>query len=353
METAVGNEGAGGERGMIVEKEEQPKIALWGNWAIRDNGTHKRMSITLKEMLGDNFRRMSRPPRPQDDPKWADLNLFCDDGLNHESWLPPHPSAGWFIDTHLDPDGVRIKWAREFTWSFCAQQSGVMEMKKAGIKNVSWLPLAAHPIADRSRAELIVHFNHEIQKLKTAMHDVVDEDERERHRARIAEYEKNKELDKQYDVCFVGFLGAENGEGFNNRVDYLDAVFSAADKPYLAFNRFFEEAAIRYARSKVGFNISIKRDLNMRVPEVFSYGTCLLTNRNVDGLEDLGIIENVHYVGYEGKEEAVEKLNWCLENPIEREEIAQAGHKLVREKHLYRHRMEQMLSVCGVKNGSA
>ena len=110
-----------------------------------------------------------------------------------------------------------------------------------------------------------------------------------------------------------------------------------------------EQAAIRYARGRVGFNVSIRDDLNMRFFETLSYGTCLLTNKDVVGWKDLGFIDGEHFVGYLGIDDAIEKARWCLENPMEREKIAKAGHEKVRSEHTYQHRIEEMLNVMEIE----
>jgi len=79
-----------------------------------------------------------------------------------------------------------------------------------------------------------------------------------------------------------------------------------------------------------------------------SYGTCLVTNRDVVGWEDLGFVDGEHFLGYEGEEEAIEKIRWALDNPMERETIAKEGHIKVRAEHTYEHRVNQMLDTIGV-----
>ena len=96
------------------------------------------------------------------------------------------------------------------------------------------------------------------------------------------------------------------------------------------------------------FNISVRDDLNMRFFEVMSYGNCLVTNRDVVGWDDLGFVEDEHFLGYKGEEEMVDKIQWALDNPMEREKIAKTGHELVRSAHKYEHRINEMLNIVGV-----
>ena len=299
-------------------------IGLFYNSEIRNNGTPVRIWDAMKRGLGygENVIRYSRPEdMDRILEKNHDLHIFLDDGRDDIDWMPPKPNAAWLVDTHLGGD-KRLEWARQFDNVFCAQKTGCDILVAAGVQNVHWLPLACHPSADPNIEEMLKH-------------------------PKIADHCGGKNLNKQYDVCFVGFMneGKADGTG-NNRVEYLDRVFKTFPEFYFAYNRFFEDAAVRYIRSRCGFNISIADDLNMRFFEVMSYGTCLVTNTDVIGWQDIGFEEGKHFVGYQGMDDAVEKVRWCLDHPFEREKIAQAGHRLVRESHTYAHRMRQLLGAC-------
>ena len=158
---------------------------------------------------------------------------------------------------------------------------------------------------------------------------------------------QGRSLDKQHDIVFVGFLN-QDPIG-NNRVEYLDQVFKELPNSWLSVNCFHEHMAAHYVRGRLGFNISIRDDLNMRFFEVLSTGTALLANRDVVGLEELGFEEGVHFIGYQGVPEAIEKAKYYLKNHEERESIAAAGHQLVREKHTYVDRIKQMFKLCNVE----
>ena len=97
-------------------------------------------------------------------------------------------------------------------------------------------------------------------------------------------------------------------DGANDRIEYLDVIFKNFPNSWFAYSVFFEQAALRYARARVGFNISVRDDLNMRFFEVMSYGNCLVTNRDVVGWDDLGFVEDEHFLGYKGEEEMVDKV---------------------------------------------
>ena len=289
-------------------------VAYFYNSEIRNNGTAVR--------CWDAGGRPKRYSRPGVDVQEHDLYIMIDDGRDDIEWLPPRPNALWCVDTHLGYE-QRLKWAREFDTVFCAQVDGAQKMKVDGIENVHWLPLACHPPSDPSVGELLAHPGKE-------------------------EILGKHGLEKQYDVCFVGFLnmGVEGDEDSHNRVDFLDMMFKEFPNFHISTNCFFEHAAARYIRSRVGLNLSIKHDLNMRFFEAMSYGVAQLCNRDQLGWKELGFEENVHFYGFESEEEAVVKAHWMLANPVEREETAKRAFDFVRNGHTYADRMQGLIETC-------
>lgn len=289
--------------------------AFFFNAEIRDNGTARRIRDAAVRFHGKSVTRYNRPPYKglSEHP----LYIFVDDGRDDIPMEAPHPSACWLVDTHLGYE-TRLNWARQFDYVFAAQMPTVGKMKADGIESVYWLPLACHPPVDPTAFEM-------------------------KQAGLIPEMPK-----KEWDVCFVGHLNKGHQGRGNDRIEYLDRIFHAFPNSWMAFGRFFEEAAARYVRSRTGFNVSITDDLNMRFFEVLSYGVCLVTNNDVAGWKEMGFQDRVHFVGYRGVEEAIEAVKWCLDNPMEREEIARTGNRLVREKHTYLHRYQEILRICGI-----
>lgn len=276
------------------------------NADIRNNGTARRVKDAADRHFGVPLTRYTRPCEVNDE---HPLYIFIDDGRDDIPMDVPHPNACWLIDSHLGYD-TRLEWAFTFDRVYCAQLPSVGKMRQDGVE-AEWLPLACHPSVDPNVQEF------------------------------LAGSPEVNAVTKEYDIGFVGFLN-DDEEG-NSRIDYLDTLYKAFPESWLAFNKFFVDAAMRYHRARLGFNISIRDDLNMRFFEVMSYGTALLSNRDVVGVEELGFVDGEHYIGFEGKDEMVERAEWALKNPIEREKIAEAGHKKVRESHTYAHRLETLL----------
>ncbi len=288
------------------------RVANFYNSDIRNTGTSRRVTEAMKRMGLPGFMRYSRPAAVIGK---HDLHVFIDEGRDEIDWMPPRPNAGWFIDTHLGFER-RVSWAREFDWVFVAQKEAVEQFRQEGIV-AHWLPLACSPYLDPCYEELL----------------------------KVMGREAN--LVREYDCAFVGFMndGAAGIEDSHNRVDFLDAVFKAFPNSWMAVSRFFEEAAIRYVKARVGLNISIRHDLNMRFFETLSYGVCQVCNRDMDGWKALGFADGEDFLGFDTTEEAIEQVRWALEHREEREAIARSGWEKVRNGHTYEDRVKTILSM--------
>jgi len=206
---------------------------------------------------------------------------------------PGHPLVYWASDTHLGYD-YRLKSAKEADIVFCAQKKAVEQMKNDGVSNPMWLPHAFEPEA----------------------------------------YPKFNLASKRYDICFVGHVNS------GNRIDALDRMFREFPNFFYG-QRLFEEAARKYAESKIVFNIAMKDDLNMRVFEALGSGSFLLTD-DVSSLSDL-FRDGVHLATYKTLDEAVDKAKYYLENDEERQKIAEQGYNEVIKHHTIDHRVDKIL----------
>jgi hypothetical protein len=294
-----------------------PSVGFYYNADIRNNGTARRATEAACR-LGMKEKGFVRYTRPCPEPGRHALNVFIDDGRDDIAWLPPKPNACWLVDTHLGYD-QRLAWAKNFDYVFLAQLPDVERMKGDGLERVYWLPLACSPYLDPCYKEFQV--------------------------AR-----KDLDVTRIWDCVFVGYLnrGVPGNPKSHDRVAILDELFKAFPNSWLVFNQFFEQAALHYVKAKVGLNVSIAQDLNMRFFEALSYGVCQVCNRDMVGWEALGFLEDVHFLAWDSVGEAKEKIQWALNHMEEREQIAEAGWKLVREKHTYEHRVLEMLSKCGL-----
>ena len=280
-------------------------IGCTWNCEIRNNGTASYCMPALKELGHTVKHYQGRGPVGA-----HDFYLYVDDGRDDMSWNPPHPCAYWAIDTHLGYD-YRLWKASYFDRVFVAQKEAVDQFAKDGVA-AEWLPLACHPFAHPSKEELI-------------------------GREWPAE-----SLEEKWDWSFVGFLNDAKGEGSHSRVDYLDALQAAIPNGWISVNVFFEHMAQRFINARLGFHVSIKNDLAMRVFEVLSTGTALLVNRDAVGLSDL-FTEGEDFFGYTGPEEMVEVAKIALSDEALRRRIAGNGFSKVRAGHKYTDRMATII----------
>ncbi|MBI1991671.1 MAG: glycosyltransferase family 1 protein [Candidatus Omnitrophica bacterium] len=100
-----------------------------------------------------------------------------------------------------------------------------------------------------------------------------------------------------------------------------------------------------YRRARVGFNYSIHDDVNMRIFEVLAAETLLVTNQlRHDDLGRLGLEDRRHLVLYRSPRELFDLIEYYLAHPAERQAIAQEGAHVVRARHTYVRRLEQLLA---------
>lgn len=219
--------------------------------------------------------------------------------LPYKPFDTPKPFAAWISDTHIKTDtsdsyDYRLSVAKRADYVFVGQKAAVERMKEDGIPNPIWLPHAVEPLA----------------------------------------YPKFDLMDKKYDICFVGHVNSQN------RIDALDRVFSEFPNFYFG-QQLFENAARKFAESKIVFNISMTDDINMRTFESMATGSFLLTNW-IPTIEEL-FEDGKHLVLYRSLDEMVEKAKYYLTHDAEREKIAQAGYEEVIAKHKIQNRVDVIL----------
>ena len=141
-----------------------------------------------------------------------DLYLNIDDGLRYRLPQNLRPSAWWAIDTHID-FGWSLEKSQDFDFVFAAQNDGSQRLKQAGIESAVWLPLACDPE---------IHRKHDIQK--------------------------------EYDVCFVGNLFP------GQREELLELLQRHYSNSFIG-RRYFDEMAEIYSASRIVFNRSVANAL--------------------------------------------------------------------------------------------
>ena len=222
-----------------------------------------------------------------------DFVLAIDFGTHYILDIDYHPKAIWLIDTHLSLicDETMVK---SFDIVFVAQKEDYEKLKKK-FKYVYWLPLAAD-----------------------------------------SEYHGKKNLNKIYDIGFVGGLGMGNRKKFllNLKREYPNSFIGPAD---------CKKIGEIYSQSKIVINYSIKNDINMRIFEALMSGSMLITNRiKNNGFNEL-FEENKDLVVFDSWKDLKEKIDYYLKNEEEREKIALSGYQNAINYHKYEDRVKFIL----------
>src|SRR3989338_3286422 len=204
----------------------------------------------------------------------------------------PFPTACYMIDSHLNLSW-HLNWAKQFDFVFVAQRRYIPDFKKAGCKNVYWLPLGCDP-----------------------------------------DIHKKSDSKKIYDIGFVGSV-TKNHVRRKTLLDKLSKHFNVYTE-----RSFLYDMALTFSRSKIIFNEAIKDDLNMRVFEALSTGSLLLTDdARESGLTDF-FKDREHLIIY-NDDNIIELADYYLTHAEEREAIAKKGREEVLKRHTYDHRIKE------------
>lgn len=150
------------------------------------------------------------------------------------------------------------------------------------------------------------------------------------------EYFHPLSVNKDLDLAFIGNINISL-----ERQSIMNLLY---EKYKINEQRFYYQSEIPeiYSRAKIVLNMPLGDDLNYRTFEAMSCGSLLLTRRIKNGQEIL-FKEGVHFAAYENENELVEKLNYYLSHPDDREKIAQAGLEEIRKTHSLDMRLAKML----------
>lgn len=235
-------------------------------------------------------------------PQAVDLYLWVDPGGRY---FPPGiealplPTACYLVDVHLGH--WRQAAARFFDSVFVAQRDYVPVYRAAlGHAHVHWLPLAAAPD---------VHRRHP--------------------------------LPRDLEVAFVGNLAlAHRGTARARRLRLITGRYRTNDvkRQYTP-----DEVGRVYSQARIVFNTSLAGDVNMRVFEATACGALLVTDRVANGLETLFELER-EIVTYRSDAELVERIDYFLAHPAEREAVAEAGYRRTAGEHTYLQRAEALMA---------
>lgn len=257
------------------------------NWEISPQNVPCESSTPLSSIL-------SRTPQGWE----PDLYLWVETGIGS---IPPDlrehslPKVCYLIDSHIHFERHQ-EIARHFDFVFLAQKACVEPMKAAGCERVFWLPLACDPE---------IHGNGIQREL--------------------------------YDVGFVGSVTPAHVRR-KRLLDKIRRHFSL-----YCDRKFMDEMAAAFSRCRIVFNEAVNDDLNMRVFEVLCSGSLLITDSAPgSGLTDL-FQDNEHLIVF-SEETLVERIQYFLDRPDKRHQIARMGRREALARHTYNHRAKQLLA---------
>jgi len=211
----------------------------------------------------------------------------------------PFPTAFWAIDNHLNYRWHK-EYARQFDVTFFAQKDYVGAARRYGATNIHWLPLAAD-----------------------------------------AEYHRFEPRRSKYGVSFVGSVPG-------GRRRFFDSI--EPDIPLNIVTGVYEEQMAEIlAESKIGLNVSIREDLNMRFFEVLASGALLVTQKIRAGMNKL-FEEGTHFVTH-NVSDASSVLRYYLENDSLAAGIGRRGRELCLARHTYKHRCQEVIEVLSNAKG--
>lgn len=313
----------------------KPRVAIYYDilpqTGMRNDGAPLAVHYNLRKILnGETLEKMQKDGMQDDGSNvvhlspWFplkqhghfDLNILIDYGEDvlgiPIDWEIPRPNVYWAFDTHIDEKGYkyRLNRAKQFDHVFLCHKAQVADFIRDGIdpSKIHYLPCAAetdcyrpYPIMPKWDWSFIGHLNSQHRV------DLVDR--------------------------FIREFGLGDGKGY---MGYR--------MPQVQGHCILDDAAKKFSMSRIAINDSIKNDLNLRTFEAMACKTLLLTQANEPLLELFE--DGKHLLTYSSLDEAAEKAKWALNNPLDRQGIAEAGYQEIISKHTYNHRTLEILKKC-------
>jgi hypothetical protein len=278
------------------------KIALISNHAVAHTTAHYFAEVF--EEKGISFDRFF-PEQQREIGKEYSVRFYVDAGDHYLIEPQSHTlKAIYIIDTHmgLHDDLYLIKFADVV---FCAQYEAVEILSRIR-KNVFWLPLGCSE-----------------------------------------KYHFLGNAEKKFDIAYIGGTDPESSRDNGNpllrrRIEMLRLLKNRYPNNFIG-PAPRERIGEIYSKSKIVVNISVNNDLNMRFFEGICSGSLVVTEKLKDnGFEML--VDNTNSpvcVEYDGMDDLVKKIDYYLNNELERTRIARNG-KLFSNSQTYVSRWTQI-----------
>ena len=231
----------------------------------------------------------------------------------------------WTTDAPSDFQPI-IDVAPLYKYIFCQGSEAVELFEKAGIKGARLLPMACDP----------------------ELHHPLELSEEERHQygsdiVFVGSYYPSRAalLDRltgfDLGIWGPGWERLEKGSRLRNHIKAAHTKPSEWLKIYSASKIVL---AVHYQDPEKRFPVY---QASPRVFEALACGAFVISDNQKDVFSIFKMGE--HLVRFDGPDELIEKIEYYLDHPKEREEIAENGRKEVLSRHTFTHRIETMLSV--------
>lgn len=142
------------------------------------------------------------------------------------------------------------------------------------------------------------------------------------------------EVAKTHDCSLIGMP-------YQERVVWVNKLRENGYTVLFENGPIFDQYRSISAKSVIGLNWSSKDDLVCRVFEIMGMGLVPVINRVPDLSEHF--VENFHYLGFSSLDEAIEKVRWAENFPLDAKIIADHALEIVQERHTFRHRVQQIM----------
>jgi hypothetical protein len=142
------------------------------------------------------------------------------------------------------------------------------------------------------------------------------------------------------DACLIGLH-------YDNRNEWIRQLRERGHSVIYELGPIFDEYRQLNCRASIGLNWSSLSDVCARVFEIMGMQRIPVINR-VPDLSALGLVENEHYLGFSSMQEAVDKVEWALNNPGQAHLIANSARAKVVEDDTWDKRVELILKESGL-----
>ncbi|MFN4006818.1 MAG: glycosyltransferase [Chitinophagaceae bacterium] len=145
----------------------------------------------------------------------------------------------------------------------------------------------------------------------------------------------------------IGWVGRYDAHFYKFRREVLRVLQSSnwnMNNPKINYS--WREMFEIFLNSKAVVNASrddFDCDANLRCFEAMGCGALLFTKLPSE-LSEFGYKDGIHFVGYETIDDLINKLDYYLNNQVERELIADRGKKITLEKHTYLNRCQAIIN---------